>query len=277
MNPDVGGFILAAGFGTRLKPMTHRFPKALVPLPEGVLADRALGLLRGAGIHHLGINAHHHAEQVNQYAQQNNLVCFHEEKILGTGGYLANLGGFLDRPMVVVNCDAIFEAADGLVNRLVDQHLSDDVPATLVLWQKPDAMAATGFTVSANRVTEIGTGPLMFTGMYALSPMLRDWLTSPGIVPAFRALAAAGQLGFVIHDGDWVDGGTRDGLLTVHRLVSGASATVYPGARVDPTVRLENAVLYAEARVEAGAEIRDTIIFSGHVSRNEKIAGCIIA
>ncbi len=277
MKPDVGGFILAAGFGTRLKPITDHVPKALVPLPDGVLADRALHLLSGSGIRHLGINAHHHAEQINQYALQNNLTCFHEKTILGTGGYLMNLGDFLDRPLVVINCDAIFDGSDGLIMRLVKQHLADDRPVTLVLWRKPAGSSATGITVSGNKIMEIGKGPLMFTGMYAVSPTFIKWLTGPDIVPAFRALVREGKLGFVIHDGDWVDGGTRSGLLKVHRLVSGESSTIYPGASVSSMARLENAVLYPGARVEAGAEIRDAVIFSGHVLKDEKIEGCIIA
>ena len=83
------GFILAAGFGTRLKPLSDFIPKALVPACGRPLLQRWIDFFRCAGIARMGVNAHHHADQVKAFldAQETPCSLFHEEdRIRGTGG-----------------------------------------------------------------------------------------------------------------------------------------------------------------------------------------------
>jgi mannose-1-phosphate guanylyltransferase len=83
------GFILAAGFGTRLKPLTGRAPKALIPVCGKPLLQRALGFHHCREIAHIGVNSHYFPEQIESFRQQSSIPfrLFHETgKIRGTGG-----------------------------------------------------------------------------------------------------------------------------------------------------------------------------------------------
>jgi mannose-1-phosphate guanylyltransferase len=83
------GFILAAGFGTRLKPLTGRAPKALIPVCGKPLLQRALGFHHCREIARIGVNSHYFPERIESFRQQSSIPfrLFHEtEKIRGTGG-----------------------------------------------------------------------------------------------------------------------------------------------------------------------------------------------
>ena len=275
MQPDAIGFILAAGFGTRLKPFTHYTPKALVPVLDRVLADWALRMLQHAGISRIGINAHHHADQIARYAVENRLTCFAEPAILGTGGYLNNLDGFLDRTMVVINCDAIFPEPGQLIAELVERQREMHVPVTLVLRPRHKESTATGFSVAGNHVWSMDGGDWMFTGMYAATPGVLQEIQGPDIVPVFRKLAAENRLGAVTWQGDWVDGGTPQGLVMLHRLLTDQQNYVYPGAWVAEDAVLERSVVYGNATVNPGARLTDSVVFSGTVSEGEILERCV--
>lgn len=106
------GFILAAGFGTRLKPFTDHVPKALVSVCGEPLLKRAYDFFIANGITTIAVNAHHHSEQIRDFISVRGLDCtiFHEaEKIRGTGGALYFAKRFLskDEYFCVANVDII--------------------------------------------------------------------------------------------------------------------------------------------------------------------------
>ena len=270
------GFILAAGFGTRLLPITRDIPKALVPVQHRVMADFARLMLKDAGIHEIGMNAHHHRQQVMAYAEKHGLICFSEPAILGTGGFLENLDAFLlGGTMVVVNCDAVFLPPGTLVAELLRSHQHLDATATMVLRRKRAGDTATGIEVRDDRVMEIGTGPYMFTGLYAVSPAILPMVKGPDIIPVFKKLSAMGRLGACLYEGDWLDGGTRAGLLHLHRIHTGLDTLIYPGAVVEPGALIQGSVLYPGSRVEAGARVEDAIVYGGCIRSGEHIKECI--
>jgi len=93
---SVKALILAAGYGTRLQPLTDTLPKALVPLVGKPLIRHTLTGLLQTGISSIGINTHHHAARMQKYlAEQNDcsLHVSHEPRILGSAG---GIGGFRD-------------------------------------------------------------------------------------------------------------------------------------------------------------------------------------
>lgn len=276
LNRPFKGFILAAGFGTRLLPMTRKIPKAMVPFMNGVLADCALDLMQTAAAHPIGINAHHHLDQVAKFAVDREIRLFREREILGTGGYLKNLGRFFDRHLLVVNCDAIFLNARQTVQELVETHIRSGMIATLVLLERGDR-TVTGISAGSGRVIEIGEGPFMFTGMYMVSPEIVSLVDVPDIVPAFRHLALSGELGAVVHPAPWFDAGTRQGLIAAHQQVSGRKTVVYDGAQVDTSAELENAVIYPGCRVGPEARVTDSILMKTTVYPGEQIEGEIRA
>jgi NDP-sugar pyrophosphorylase family protein len=106
------GFILAAGFGTRLKPLTDHVPKALVPVCGEPLLKRAYDFFIVNGITTIAVNSHHHPEQIHDFISARKLNCtiFREtEKIKGTGGALYFAKEFLakDEYFCIANVDII--------------------------------------------------------------------------------------------------------------------------------------------------------------------------
>ena len=106
------GFILAAGFGTRLKPLTDHVPKALVPVCGVPLITRAYDFLFANGIRNIGCNSHYKHDVVRSYVVQNHasMTMFHEETaIRGTGGALHFAKEFLtdNDSFCIANVDII--------------------------------------------------------------------------------------------------------------------------------------------------------------------------
>ncbi|MBI3129739.1 MAG: nucleotidyltransferase family protein [Acidobacteria bacterium] len=94
------GLLLAAGLGTRLRPLTDRTPKCLVPVRGRPLLDYWLRLLTEAGVGPLLVNTHHHADQVEAFLSAHPLRAsvqtVHEPELLGTGGTVLGNRAFLE-------------------------------------------------------------------------------------------------------------------------------------------------------------------------------------
>ncbi len=112
-------FILAAGFGTRLKPWTLEHPKALVPVHGVPMLRRVIDKLRGYGFDSLTVNVHHFADQIVDYIEEEGLedlvkVSDESEGILDTGGGLLNAAPQLfvsdSDPVLVHNVDILSDA-----------------------------------------------------------------------------------------------------------------------------------------------------------------------
>ena len=102
------GFVLAAGLGTRLRPITDHIPKALVSVAGKPLLERALSFLVQQGITEIGVNSHHLAGQVARFRKHSavSFSLFHEkEAIRGTGGGLYFARYFLDRDATFFTCN----------------------------------------------------------------------------------------------------------------------------------------------------------------------------
>lgn len=109
------GFVLAAGFGTRLRPLTEHVPKALVPVCGEPLLKRSIDLLHENGINEVAVNAHYLAEQIYDFKKSSGyeFEIFHEEgEIRGTGGAFPFAKSFLyeDDSFCVVNADIVTNA-----------------------------------------------------------------------------------------------------------------------------------------------------------------------
>ncbi len=103
--------ILAAGFGTRLKPLTDNMPKALVPFRNGTMISYQINKLKSIGINEIVINAHHFSEQMQNYFTENNfgikINVIVEKEILGTGGGILNAKDYFrnEEAFLVMNVD----------------------------------------------------------------------------------------------------------------------------------------------------------------------------
>jgi MurNAc alpha-1-phosphate uridylyltransferase len=111
--PVPAGVVLAAGAGTRLRPLTTLRPKALCPVGGRALVDLALdrldGLVGGSGaaLDRLAVNAHHQAAQIEAHCRGRAHVQIEDGEALGTAGALGRLRPWLDgRPALVTNADS---------------------------------------------------------------------------------------------------------------------------------------------------------------------------
>jgi len=113
-------FLLAAGLGKRLRPLTDSRPKCLVPVTGRPLLDHWLSLCRRHGIDEVLINLHHHADQVREYINARTdrtprIQLFPEERLLGSGGTLA-----ANRDFVRQEKEFLVLYADNLTNADLD-------------------------------------------------------------------------------------------------------------------------------------------------------------
>ena len=110
MTLSIAGVALAAGAGTRLRPLTELRPKALCPVGGRPLVDLALDRLGpevGLGPNHLAVNAHHHAAQIEAHCRGRAHVQIEDGEALGTAGALGLLHPWLDgRAALVTNADS---------------------------------------------------------------------------------------------------------------------------------------------------------------------------
>lgn len=220
-------FILAAGFGTRLRPLTNFRPKPLVPVCGIPMIDYALAQCETAGLAPVIVNAHHLADQIEAHAEGRYEVS-REDTILGTGGGLRSVRAALATPTVVVNADVL--------NTVDLRKLADGVPeggACLAVRpaapQEIDAYGAV--TIDHNgqlcTLSTLGSRPDLtpedpnthFTGIHALDPSLLDDLPdgfSCIVRQGYAPKLTSGRLRGLRHEGTWLDVGNPAAYLTAN-------------------------------------------------------------
>lgn len=135
----IKGFILAAGFSKRLRPITDHIPKPLLPIAGEVLLEYVYNLLKSSGIDQITINLHYKAEDIERYIKDKALPLkiFYEKEILDTGGALYNAKDFLkDSLFIVHNADIYW---DGNIKEAINWHINSENDITLLVHDhKPD-------------------------------------------------------------------------------------------------------------------------------------------
>lgn len=128
--------LLAAGFGTRLKPLTLTTPKPLLPLDGTTLIDHQLYYLANFGIKTVAINLHHLGEKIESHVGDGSkyglsIKYSHEETILDTGGGIKKASMLLEKgPFLALNCDSLIAANIG---KVVERHFELNSVATMVV------------------------------------------------------------------------------------------------------------------------------------------------
>lgn len=280
-------FILGAGLGTRLQPLTNRLPKPLVPLFHKPLAGWTIDACEKAGIRRFAINTHHLPDAWNDFIglpenRERDITLFHEPILLETGGGLKNIAPWIeDRPLLVHNGD-IFSTMP--LEKLIAAHEASGLPVTLAL-RSVGAEKRIALDASLSRVTDLrnelgrARGTHVFSGIYCVNPEFMD-LLPPGeiisVIPAFLELAKEGKLGAIVLDeGVWLDLGDRDAYLRAHRELD-LGAAIHPEAHIDHGAHIENSVIGRNAAVASGAVIRDSVIWQDlRISGDALLTRCI--
>lgn len=266
--------ILAAGFGTRLRPLTDHRPKALVPVGDRPLLDYNVEYLRRHGAEAVVINAHHKAAQLEAYAGAKEwgipVSVRIEKEILGTGGGIRNTADFWDdEPFIVLNGDIL---TDIDLRAAYRAHCEAGRLASLVL-HACESYSQVAVDAEGN-IVDIAAAPrpgrLAFTGIHVLDPRLIDKIPGPGfadIVACYRCLIMkGGGVGAFLSTGHrWRDLGSIPEYLAANRDWVGLRRVfVGPGAQVHPSVRFEDwAVVGAGAVLEAEAVVGRSVLWEG--------------
>lgn len=210
--------VLAAGLGTRLRPLTDNRPKALVEVAGRTLLEITITRLRSFGVNQAIVNVHHFANMVVDYLKANNnfgmrIEVSHEDVLLDTGGGLKNTAWFfLDsvgskaEPFLLHNVDVISSIDLG---RMVQAHKESQSLATLAVQKRESSrqlLFDTRGTLCGRRAgrdrepeivrTEPNLEPLAFSGIHVISPRLLTLMTEGGvfsIIDAYLRLAGEGE------------------------------------------------------------------------------------
>ena len=237
--------ILAAGLGTRLRPLTDDRPKALVTVAGRTLLEITLARLRSFGICEVIVNTHHFADLITDYLCRHDNFGMHieisrEEILLDTGGGLKHaahffLSGNSEEPFLVHNVD-VLSTID--FNRMFRFHLERNALSTLAVQNRPTSrylLFDDDNQLCGRRAGLYGSPELLrpvtefharaFCGVHILSPRIFELMKETevfSIIPVYLRLAAEKEkiVGFPADDYYWRDLGRPEHISEAIRDIS---------------------------------------------------------
>ncbi len=226
--------VLAAGLGTRLRPLTNDRPKALVEVAGRTLLEITLARLREFGIQDVIVNVHHFADLVVDYLKAHDnfgmrIEISREELLLDTGGGLKKAGWFFEgnEPFILHNVDVI-STID--LARMIAVHKERSALATLAVQNRKTSrylLFDKNLELCGRRAGLYGDAEMVrvtkdpqalaFAGIHVISPVIFSKLKETGvfsIVPAYLQLAASGEriTGFRADEYEWRDLGKPENI-----------------------------------------------------------------
>ncbi|MCI0486082.1 MAG: NDP-sugar synthase [Blastocatellia bacterium] len=280
--------ILAAGFGTRLWPLTEDRTKPAIPFLNRPLITYSVEYLAAHGLCDLVVNLHHQPDSIRDALGDGsrfgaNIHYSYEEEILGTSGALDRVRDLLlDSDFVVINGKIV---TDIDLQAALREHRERRALATLVLRENASRehfsivevderghiSRFAGFPKPLDDDSKTGVAPLMFTGIQVLSPRIFEYIPrsqfSHSVTDVYpRAMEAGEAIIAHIASGMWYEMSTLSRYLEANMLfcreqgcsvVSGEDCVIEDGAVV------EKSVLWQRVRVERGARVRECILADG--------------
>lgn len=298
MNKPRKAIILAAGLGTRLRPLTDVLPKPLMPVWDVPLLEHTLRVLEAWGVEEIAVNTHWLPQTIEAYlaarkGTARTQISF-EPEILGTGGALRPLRAFLgDEPFWMINADIAaavapeplmdaFERGDGLAAVWLEpkkgpRTVEMDRKGRVTCWRSPTPGVEHTFT---------------FCGLQLLSPRIFDYLPETAfcsVVEGYQRAMQAGVFvtGVTVAESYWDDAGTIDAYLRIHAEVKklaqkqktggalyNAAADRLPatdkhffcvgrGAKIPRTVKGVDSVIAGTTDLCSGTELKNCVIMGG--------------
>jgi NDP-sugar pyrophosphorylase family protein len=271
-------FILAAGYGTRLQPISHSIPKPLLPIMGKPLLEHVLEKVTALPFENLGINLHYKRPLIESWINispfSEVVRIFPEEKILNTGGALRNASDFIStNPFLVHNVDIL---SDISLTELVEVHNSSDNIATLAIHDYGKfnklILDKEGFLkgiIKEDRDSKNESQKIKaFMGIALYSPSFIEVLSgkTPSVVTAwFEALRRGYKIGTVDFSGFfWSDLGTPESyFMTVMEKLRHRQQPffIHPSVKIQGNVHIDDMVsIERECVVHDGAHLKNCIL-----------------
>jgi mannose-1-phosphate guanylyltransferase len=300
VNEITQAFVLAAGLGTRLRPLTDELPKPLIPIFQKPLVTFALDHLIGVGVNRFVINTHRHPEVFQRFFASREYAGFpttlvHEPDLLETGGGIKNAEGHLgSEPFLTYSGDIL---TDVNLQPLIDEHFRRGNDVTLALRHTGLASAV---ALRDHRVVDITNrygvaGNFDFANIavwnstifqripphkkISFIPIIIDWIGQGATIG-----------GVVMDDGKWFNISSRAEYLEVHRIIlrdkwkpDFVKTREWPermasSAIVDSSAKLRGCTVIGQnCRVGAEAILEDTILWSdAEIASQSRLEACIV-
>ncbi len=289
-------FVLGAGLGTRLRPLTEFLPKPLVPVMGRPLITFAFEHLREAGVDSIMVNTHHCPEAYEHafpelQSEGVSLTFRHEPVLLETGGGIWNIRDWVGQETFWVFNGDVFSTLP--LERALEQHRREGNLATLVLRSSggPLQMAMdpkSGRILDIRNRLGVAAGEFLFSGIYLLEPDIVEAIPAGekiSIVETFLSLIRDGRKigGVVIDEGIWRDLGNPEEYFRLHREIASGEiecnlAKVNPSARLGTDVHLTGCSwVGAGAEIGDGACLIDTMVWAGaRVLEGVQLDSCVV-
>jgi len=309
--------VLAAGFGTRLQPLTHVLPKPMFPVLGRPLLSHTFDILESANITDVAVNVHHLPDFIINYFEKQklhdlNLHFSREEKILGTAGGIKKMEGFLEGgPFILINSDII---TDIKLDKVIDFHKKNNSRLTLVVRQdiSPEQYDSIEICKDGRIVHFVGassmnipgnTTRVMFTGIQIIEPEIFKRIpegqfcgTTESIFP--QMIKDEVPVYGYLHNGYWKDMGNRENYLQVNSdaldervSLKGVSPNELNNPLIIPPVLVDRNCQVAEnsqigpytvigpnCNIKSGAIIENSILWEGvTIGAGSNIKGSVIA
>lgn len=295
-------FVLGAGLGTRLKSLTAKRPKPLIPVCGKPLISYAFDHLLALGVDRLVVNTHHCAEMYARVfpsgSYRGSQIQFaHEPVLLETAGGIKNVEPLLKpdgngETFLVYNGDILSTIP---LEKAIAHHRASGNEVTLVLRSNEPphhiAMDESGRIVDISNRRGVKTERLfLFSGIYLVEPSFLARIpahTKLSVIPIFMKMIEEGAAlgGVVIDEGHWWDLGTREQYLDIHRHLQSdvppslpSPEWISPSAKVAGSAQILGATtLGADVVVGENAILRNCIVWEGAtIAENSLLENCIV-
>lgn len=237
-------FVLAAGLGTRMRPLTGTLPKPLVPLAGRAMIDHVLDRLAEAGICKAVVNVHYLADKIETHLQARKspqiVISNERDTLLETGGGVVRALPLIgDMPFIIHNSDSVWiEGASSNITRLLDSWDDKRMDSIMLLAPSATSLGYDGcgdFNVAEDgrltrRITD-KTAPYVFAGVSIIHPcMFKGETERPFSLNRIwdRAIAARRLYGVVL-DGQWMHVGTPQALDDATAAIARAASSARKG------------------------------------------------
>ena len=288
--------VLAAGFGTRLQPLTRILPKPMFPVLGRPLLSHIFDLLLSANISEVAVNIHHLPDSIIDYFEKEkptdlNLHFSREEKILGTAGGIKKMEDFLgDGPFILINSDIVTDIA---LNKVIDFHKKNNSKLTLVVRQdiSPEQFDSIEICEDGRIVHFIGassmelpenTKQVMFTGIQIMEPEIFNRIpegqfcgTTEDIFP--QMIRDDVPVYGYLYNGYWKDKGIspndKNHSFTIPPILVGRNCHIAENSKIGP-----HSVIGPNCTIKNGAVVENSILWEGvTIGAGSTVKGSVIA